>query len=108
MDFESNLEMQRRQANVRRLAHKLASNRSKKRIVRRLPQAYTVMGTQSRKAPVLYIRKSLNTYKVAGYAILMGVALGAFILDFDADTLEMIRNSVEEFAVLSTRILSRT
>jgi hypothetical protein len=108
MDYEMNLEMQRRQANVRRLAHKLASNRSKKRVVRKLPQAYTIMSTGLRPAPVEMVRQSLNRYKVAGYAILMGMALGAFILEFDADTLESLRNSMEDIAGLSTRLLSRT
>lgn len=106
MDFEMNLEHQQRQAQVRRLAHKLAAHKSKSRVVRRLPQAYTVV--RQRPHPVAVVRHSLNTYKVAGYAVLMGLALAAFILEFDADTLSRIRESVQEISALSSQMLSRS
>lgn len=101
-----NLEHQQRQAQVRRLAHKLAANKSKSRTVRRLPQAYTVV--RQRPSPVVVIRRSLNTYKVAGYAVLMGMAMAAFILEFDADTLNRLRESVQEISAQSSQLLSRS
>jgi hypothetical protein len=106
MDYEMNLEHQQRLAQVRRLAHKLATNKSKSRVVRKLPQAYTVVRQQSN--PVLVARRSLNTYKVAGYAMLIGMALAAFILEFDADTLNRLRESVQEISARSSHLLSRT
>jgi hypothetical protein len=58
--------------------------------------------------PIHLVRQSLNTHKVAGYAVLMGFALGVFILEFDAQTLEALRESIQDLALLSTRILSKT
>jgi hypothetical protein len=106
MDYEMNLEHQQRLAQVRRLAHKLATNKSKSRVVRKLPKAYAVV--RQHPNPVLVVRRSLNTYKVAGYALLMGLALGVFILEFDADTLNRLRESVQEISARSSHLLSRT
>lgn len=109
MDFEMNLEHQQRQAQVRRLAHKLAANKSKSRVVRRLPQAYTVVRKRPHGPnPVSVIRHSLNTYKVGSYAVLMGMALAAFIFEFDTDTLNRLRESMQEISAQSSQLLSRS
>lgn len=113
MDFEMNLEHQRRQAQIRRLAHKLATTKSKKRVVRRLPQAYAIERPKPDPRKVarhslLAVRRSLNTYKVAGYAVLTGLAMAAFILDFDTETLGQLRDSIQELSALSTQLLRRT
>jgi|GEM_PF-6466524 len=106
MDYELNLEAQHRQAQLRRLAHKLASNRSTKRTVRKLPRAYAVQRPPLR--PLTLIRTRLNTYKVGSYAFLMGLALGAFILDFNEETIMLIKSTVTDLASLPVHFLSRT
>jgi hypothetical protein len=106
MDYEMNLEAQLRQAQVRRLANKLASNRSKKRVVRKLPRAFSIV--RARYNPVHDIRSSLNTHKVGGYALLMGMALAAFILDFNESTLNTLADSVGNLAVLPAQLFGRS
>lgn len=106
MDYEMNLEAQQRHHQVRRLANKLANNRSKKRVVRRLPRAYTVV--RKRENPVTQVRMSLNTHKVAGYALLIGFAMAAFIMDFNEESLAILRDTVKDMATLPAQLFSKT
>ncbi len=106
MDYEMNLEAQHKQSQVRKLAHKLANNRSKKRVVRRLPRAYTIV--RRRGSPLNQVRTSLNTHKVGGYALLVGLALAAFILDFNDESLASLRETVNEFATLPSQLFGKT
>jgi hypothetical protein len=77
---------------ARRMAAKLARNRSRKRTVRKLPQSMIIVPrSQGRAYP---IRKAINTNKRLTYIILLGAVLCAYWYDIDLDTLEVVMRSV--------------
>ena len=99
MEFEMNLENQRRNSHLRRSAKKLATVHSKKRVVRKLPKAYVVV--RAPKNPVKTVRSVLNEYKVGGYACLLGMCLAAFIQELDQDVVYGLRDVVNSLASIA-------
>ena len=79
---------------MRRTARKLASNRSKDRTVRKLPQAIMVVPAKR----VLPMRSAINGNKRLTYMMLLGASLCAYMYDVDPDTLEYMFSTVSQAA----------
>lgn len=82
MDFEIDEDEQQRLMQLRRMSHKLARNRSRKRLVRKLHQTVQVVPVRKKRRPVP-IRQSLNRNKRLTYILLLGFSLMAFAYDTD-------------------------
>lgn len=78
---------------ARRMAHKLAHNKSKKRIVRKLPQSMVIVPTVGVKR-AYSVRRLINENKRLSYIVLLGAVMCAYMYDVDQDTLELMVNSV--------------
>lgn len=81
---------------ARRMARKLARNKSTKRTVRKLPQSMVIVPRNSGK--VFPVRRAINTHKRMTYILLLGAVLCAYWYDVDVDTLEEIVKVVERQA----------
>ena len=91
---EDAIEDRERIHKMRRMARKLASNRSKDRTVRKLPQAIMVVPAK-RAIPV---RTAINSNKRLTYMMLLGASLCAYMYDVDPDTLESVISTVSQAA----------
>ena len=77
---------------ARRMAQKLARNRSRRRTVRKLPQSMVVVPTNpSHPFPV---RRAINANKRLTYILLLGAVLCAYAYDVDLDTLQFMMQVV--------------
>src|SRR5258708_3729283 len=82
---------------ARRMARKLARNKSKKRTVRKLPQSMIIVPSNHGKR-AFPIRKAINTNKRLTYIILLGAVLCAYWYDIDIDTLTVVMRTVSKEA----------
>jgi hypothetical protein len=73
---------------ARRMARKLARNKSKTRTVRKLPQSMIIVPRNGGR--VFPVRQAINTNKRMTYILLLGAVLCAYWYDIDVDTLEQI------------------
>lgn len=89
-DFELDRE---RIYRMRRMARKLAHNKSRDRVVRKLPQTMVVVMAPKPKRAIP-VRKVINTNKRMTYILLLGLSLGALFYDVDPDTLQTVMQSV--------------
>jgi len=78
---------------MRRMARKLAHNKSRERVVRKLPQTMVIVAAPKPKRAIP-VRKAINTNKRMTYILLLGLSLGALFYDVDPDTLETVMQSV--------------
>jgi hypothetical protein len=81
---------------ARRMARKLARNKSKNRTVRKLPQSMIIVPRNGGK--VFPVRRAINTNKRMTYILLLGAVMCAYWYDVDVDTLEEIVKVVERQA----------
>lgn len=82
---------------ARRMARKLARNKSKNRTVRKLPQSMVIVPKRygGRAYP---IRKAINTNKRLTYILLLGAVMCAYMYDIDIDTLTVVMRTVSQEA----------
>lgn len=78
---------------MRRMARKLASNRSHNRTIRKLPQSMVIVQAPRPKR-VVPVRKVINSNKRLTYILLLGVSLCAYFYDVDQTTLDYMVHSV--------------
>ncbi len=78
---------------ARRMAHKLAKNKSRKRTVRKLPQSMVIVSPFGfrRAYPG---RDALHRHKRLAYILLLGAVMCAYMYDLDQDTLEFMVKTV--------------
>ncbi|MDB5103762.1 MAG: hypothetical protein JWP91_1451 [Fibrobacteres bacterium] len=81
---------------ARRMARKLARNKSRSRTVRKLPQSMVIVPRQPRQ--VFPVRKAINQNKRLTYIVLLGAVLCAYWYDVDLDTLEFMMQVVSKEA----------
>ena len=81
---------------ARRMARKLARNKSKKRTVRKLPKSMIIVPRNGGK--VFPVRQAINTNKRMTYILLLGAVMCAYWYDVDVDTLEEIVKVMERQA----------
>ncbi|GEM_PF-2591672 len=81
---------------ARRMARKLARNKSKNRTVRKLPQSMVIVSRNGGR--VFPVRKAINTNKRLTYIVLLGAVLCAYAYDVDLDTLESMIQTVSREA----------
>jgi hypothetical protein len=81
---------------ARRMARKLARNRSHKRVVRKLPQAFVIVPRNGGR--VFPVREAINTNKRLTYILLLGAVMCAYMYDVDLDTLEFMLQVVSREA----------
>lgn len=93
-DFEVDRE---RIYRMRRMARKLAHNKSRDRVVRKLPQTMVIVAAPKPKRAIP-VRKAINTNKRMTYILLLGLSLGALFYDVDPDTLETVIETVSQAA----------
>jgi hypothetical protein len=82
---------------ARRMARKLARNKSKNRTVRKLPQSMIIIPRNNGRA--IPVRRAINTNKRLTYILLLGAVLCAYWYDVDIATLELIVQVVERQAL---------
>lgn len=105
--MEDDFEMDRERIyRMRRMARKLAHNRSRERVVRKLPQTMVIV-TAPRPKRVVPVRKVINGNKRLTYILLLGMTLSAYVWDLDQKTVEYVMQAVEH-AVQDVGILGRT
>jgi hypothetical protein len=73
---------------ARRMARKLARNKSKTRTVRKLPQSMVIVPRNGGRA--FPVREAINTNKRLTYILLLGAVLCAYWYDIDIDTLSFM------------------
>lgn len=78
---------------ARRMAHKLASNKSMKRTVRKLPQSMIIVPS-SRLKRAYPGREALHQNKRLAYILLLGAVMCAYMYDVDQDTLAQVMERV--------------
>ena len=83
--------------NMRRMARKLASNRSNNRTIRKLPQSMVIV-PKARPKRVVPVRKVINGNKRLAYILLLGISLCAYVYDVDQSTVEQVIETVESVA----------
>lgn len=93
-DFEQDRE---RIYRMRRMARKLAHNRSRDRVVRKLPQSVVIVVAPKPKR-VVPVRRAINGNKRLTYILLLGVTLCAYMWDVDQRTIETVVQAVEHAA----------
>lgn len=93
-DFEQDRE---RIYRMRRMARKLAHNRSRDRVVRKLPQSVVIVVTPKPKR-VIPVRRAINGNKRLTYILLLGVSMCAYMWDVDQRTIEYVVQAVEHAA----------
>jgi hypothetical protein len=81
---------------ARRMARKLARNKSKNRTVRKLPQSMVIVPLHG--GTVFPVRHAINTNKRLTYIMLLGAVLCAYWYDVDVDTLESMIQTVAQEA----------
>ncbi|MEO6094748.1 MAG: hypothetical protein ABIW76_03370 [Fibrobacteria bacterium] len=81
---------------ARRMAKKLARNRSKNRTVRKLPQSMVIVPRNAGR--VFPVREAINTNKRLTYILLLGAVLCAYWYDIDVDTLASMLQVVSQEA----------
>lgn len=81
---------------VRRMARKLAHNRSKQRVIRKLPQSIVVEVKRPKRA--IPVRRAINANKRLTYILLLGASLCAFFYDVEPSTLEQVMLAVGQVA----------
>jgi hypothetical protein len=81
---------------VRRMARKLAHNRSKQRVIRKLPR--TMVVEVKRPKRVIPVRRAINANKRLTYILLLGASLCAFFYDVEPGTLEQVMLAVGQVA----------
>jgi hypothetical protein len=82
---------------ARRMARKLARNRSHNRTVRKLPQSVVVVSAHGPKR-AFPVRQAINRNKRLTYILLLGAVLCAWMYDIDVDTLASMMQLVREEA----------
>lgn len=70
---------------ARRMARKLARNRSGKRTVRKLPQSIVIVPKHHGRS--FHMRRAINSNKRLTYIMLLGAVLCAYMYDIDQDSL---------------------
>lgn len=90
-DFEQDRE---RIYRMRRMARKLAHNRSRERVVRKLPQSVVIVVTPKPKRAIP-VRRAINGNKRLTYILLLGVSMCAYMWDVDQRTIEYVVQAVE-------------
>lgn len=93
-DFELDRE---RIYRMRRMARKLAHNKSRDRVVRRLPQTMVVVVAPKPKRAIP-VRKIINANKRMTYMLLLGATLCAYVWDVDPSTLDAVIRTVSHAA----------
>jgi hypothetical protein len=97
-EMEKDFEMDReRFYRMRRTARKLAHNRSRDRVVRKLPQSVVIVRTPRPKR-VIPVRKAINANKRMTYMLLLGATLCAYMWDVDPNTLDAMIRTVSQAA----------
>jgi hypothetical protein len=86
-------EEQHRIRTAKRMAHKLAHNRSRGRSIRRLPQSMIVVPRNGLRRAYPG-REALHRNKRLAYIMLLGASLCAYMYDVDVDTLGHVLNLV--------------
>ena len=81
---------------ARRMARKLARNKSKNRTVRKLPQSMIIVPSSHGRA--FPVRHYINANKRLTYIILLGAVLCAYWYDIDIDTLTVVMRTVSKEA----------
>jgi uncharacterized protein YgiM (DUF1202 family) len=82
---------------ARRMARKLARNKSKTRTVRKLPQSVVIVPKKTAKRAVP-IRKAINANKRLTYILLLGAVLCAYMYDLSEDAMESVMRTVSQEA----------
>lgn len=82
-NFTFDLVSQEKRYQVRKVARKLAKNKSKDRVVRKLPQTVVIVPLNRTPTPVGRVRKTLNRQKRLVYMMLIGASLSALVYDAD-------------------------
>lgn len=82
---------------MRRMARKLAHNKSRDRVVRKLPQTMVIVRAPTPKR-VIPVRTAINGNKRLTYILLLGASLCAYFYDVDPNTLEFVFRTVEDAA----------
>jgi hypothetical protein len=86
---------------MRRTARKLAHNRSRDRVVRKLPQSVVIVRAPRPKR-VIPVRKAINGNKRMTYILLLGATLCAYMWDYmwdvDPNTLDAVIRTVSQAA----------
>ena len=90
-------EEQHRIRTAKRMAHKLAHNRSRARSIRRLPQSMVVVPKNGLRRAYPG-REALHRNKRLAYIMLLGASLCAYMYDVDVDTLGSILKLVSSEA----------
>jgi hypothetical protein len=93
-DFEMDRE---RIYQMRRMARKLATNKSKDRVVRKLPQSVVIVLTPKPRRAIP-VRRAINGNKRLTYMLLLGAALCAYMYDVDPTTLQHVMRTVNDAA----------
>lgn len=78
---------------ARRMARKLAHNRSNTRVVRKLPRSMIIEVKVKPRQP-LPVRRAINANKRLTYILLLGASLCAYIYDADPVTLLALMDAV--------------
>lgn len=81
---------------MRKMARKLAYNKSQKRVIRKLPKTIQVVKVRPKR--VLHLRSSLNSNKRLTYMLLLGAVLCAYVYDMDQNSLESMIQTVNHAA----------
>ena len=79
---------------MRRMARKLAHNKSRDRVVRKLPQTMVIVRAAQPKRAIP-VRKAINGNKRLTYMLLLGATLCAYFYDVDPNALEHVVHTVE-------------
>ena len=90
-------EEQHRIRTAKRMAHKLAHNRSRGQSIRRLPQSMIVVPRNGLRRAYPG-REALHRNKRLAYIMLLGVSMCAYMYDVDVVTLETILRVVSSEA----------
>lgn len=96
--MQEDIEMDRERIyRMRRTARKLAHNRSRDRVVRKLPQSVVIVKAPRPKR-VIPVRKAINANKRMTYMLLLGATLCAYVWDVDPNTLDAVIRTVSQAA----------
>jgi hypothetical protein len=79
---------------MRKMARKLAYNKSQQRVIRKLPRTIKVVKVQPKR--VVHLRASLNNNKRLTYILLLGAVLCAYMYDIDQNQLEQMMQAVNQ------------
>lgn len=82
---------------MRRMARKLAHNKSRDRVVRKLPQSIVIV-TAPKPKRVIPVRQAINGNKRLTYILLLGATLCAYMYDVDPGTLESMMQTMSHAA----------